>query len=370
MRYRAEMKVICDEGDELDRDKIEYMPAEPSTAMAAESSVKEFPFTAIAGQEEMKRALLLNLINPYIGGVLIQGERGTGKSTAVRSLARLMGEQLSKACPFGCDPETPYRWCPECRTRAIGVEKRPMKVIDLPISASLDRLVGSMDLETALLEGKKRFEPGILAAANRNILYVDEVNLLEDHIVDALLDASARGENTVEREGISYTHPSRFVLVGTMNPEEGDLRPQLLDRFALVVNVRGEVDPSIRTEIMERKLAFDADPVAFGKRYEQEQQRLKQKILSARRLLGEVIYSGSQLNQIAGFAATLEVEGHRADLSMLKTAMTLAALDGRGRVIDKDLYDAAGFALPHRVKRDPFGEPIHDLDLLRTEWFG
>lgn len=328
-----------------------------------------YPFTAIVGQEEMKRALVLNVINPAIGGVLIQGERGTGKSTAVRALAELMGERPTKCCPCGCDPESPDFWCPECRAGEVRVEDRKMKVVNLPISTTLDRLVGSMDIESAILEGKKKFEPGILASANRNILYVDEVNLLEDHIVDVLLDAAASGENTVEREGISYRHPSRFILVGTMNPEEGDLRPQLLDRFGLMVEVRAEKDRERRVEIMRRRLSYEADPVGFFADFEKEQAALKAKMEQARVRLKEVVYSEEHLLKIARFVTSVRADGHRADLSILKTAMTNAAFEGRSALEDEDLYYSASLAIPHRIPRDPFGEHNLDTETLLRECF-
>lgn len=328
-----------------------------------------YPFTAIVGQEEMKRALVLNVVNPAIGGVLIQGERGTGKSTAVRALAELMGERPAKCCPCGCDPEARDSWCPECTAREVPVEDRKMKVINLPISSTLDRFVGSMDIESAILEGKKRFEPGILAAANRNILYVDEVNLLEDHIVDVLLDAAASGVNTVEREGVSYRHPSRFILVGTMNPEEGDLRPQLLDRFGLMVEVRAERDRERRVEIMRRRLAYESAPGKFLADFKKEQDALKSRMEQARSKLKEVVYSESHLVKIARFVTRMQAEGHRADLSILKTAMTNAAFEGRTRVEDEDLYYAASLAIPHRIPRDPFGEHSSDEEALRRECF-
>lgn len=328
-----------------------------------------YPFTAIVGQEEMKRALILNIINPAIGGVLIQGERGTGKSTAVRALAELMGERPAKSCPFGCDPQHADSWCPECREKDVPVENRKMKVVNLPISSTLDRLVGSMDIESAILEGKKKFEPGILASANRNILYVDEVNLLEDHIVDVLLDAAASGVNTIEREGISYCHPSKFILVGTMNPEEGELRPQLLDRFGLMVEVVGEEDSEKRVEIMKRRLLYESNPERFASLFQTNQDVLKKKIVEARERLNSVEYSDEHLLKIARFVTKLQTDGHRADLSILKTALTNAALEGRIVLENEDLYYAAGLAVPHRVRRNPFGAFDFDLEKLRRECF-
>src|ERR1700716_1291329 len=252
-----------------------------------------YPFTAIVGQEQMKLALVLNAINPSIGGVLIRGEKGTGKSTAVRALAKLLPEQkVVEGCHFGCHPDDPEDWCLDCRERsrsgALPVATRRMRVVELPINASEDRVVGTIDLEAALKEGSRRFEPGVLAEANRNILYVDEVNLLDDHIVDVLLDAAAMGVNIVEREGVSLVHPSRFILVGTMNPEEGELRPQLLDRFGLCVDVEGINEAEPRVTIVEREAAYrDRDP-AFLAEFRQSDAHLSVRIGEAREAIGQV----------------------------------------------------------------------------------
>src|ERR671937_1325946 len=245
-----------------------------------------YPFTAIVGQDEMKLALVLNAINPTIGGVLIRGEKGTGKSTAVRALARLLPDQnVVEGCHFGCHPDDPEDWCTDCRERAaageLPVATRRMRVVELPINASEDRVVGTIDLEAALKEGSRRFEPGVLAEANRNILYVDEVNLLDDHIVDVLLDAAAMGVNTVEREGVSVWHPSRFLLVGTMNPEEGELRPQLLDRFGLCVDVEGIRDPELRVLVTERDEAFRRGEAAFLGEFREADDQLARQIMAA-----------------------------------------------------------------------------------------
>ena len=245
----------------------------------------EYPFAALVGQENMQRALLLNAIAPQLSGVLIQGEKGTAKSTAVRALAALLPQQTAvEGCPFGCDPADEAHLCPLCHAKkAVGQPLVPVtrraRVVELPVSATEDRVVGTLDIEAALKTGEKKFEPGLLAQANRNILYVDEVNLLEDHIVDVLLDAAAMGMNTVEREGVSYSHPARFVLVGTMNPEEGDLRPQLLDRFGLSVQVHGESDPATRAEVVRRRLAFEADPAGFCTSGSRSSRRCGQKFL-------------------------------------------------------------------------------------------
>ncbi len=326
-----------------------------------------YPFCAIVGQEEMKRALLLNLIHPGIGGVLIRGEKGTAKSTAVRSLAQIMGTRKEvKHCRFSCDPEDPTFWCDQCRQAAEhpAVMGR-MRVVNLPVSATEDRVVGTLDMEYALTHGQKKFEPGILAEANRNILYVDEVNLLDDHIVDVLLDAAAMGVNSIEREGVSYCHPSRFILIGTMNPEEGDLRPQLLDRFGLMVEVKAEAEVDRRMEVVRRRLAYENDPAGFAAAYRLPQQQLRQQIEDAQRLLPHVTWSDRCLELIATLSIHLGVEGHRADITLLKTAMTNAALEGRTAVTKQDLLLAARLALPHRMRRQPFEEESLDLDWVR-----
>src|SRR5213596_130751 len=252
-----------------------------------------YPLTAIVGPDELKLALVLNAINPTVGGVLIRGEKGTGKSTAVRALGRLLPEQkVVEGCHFGCHPDDPEDWCADCRERSIGgalpVATRRMRVVELPINASEDRVVGTIDLEAALKEGSRRFEPGVLAEANRNILYVDEVNLLDDHIVDVLLDAAAMGVNTVEREGISVSHPARFIIVGTMNPEEGELRPQLLDRFGLVVEIGGLRDVEARIAIIQRRMGYDSDPESFVETWVAAEELLKRRIREAQDLLPSV----------------------------------------------------------------------------------
>jgi Mg-chelatase subunit ChlI len=329
-----------------------------------------FPFTAIVGQERMKRALILNAINPRIGGVLIRGERGTAKSTAARALAALLPEITVVAdCPFGCDPTRPTTWCTNCRERAeegeeLPATRRRTRFVDLPVSATEDRVVGTLDIERAIQKGEKHFEPGVLAAANRGVLYVDEVNLLDDHVVDLLLDAAAMGINVVEREGISFSHPARFILVGTMNPEEGDLRPQLLDRFALCVDMHGIRDQRARMAIMEHNLAFEADPEGFRETWMPREEKLTQEIAAARRLLPQVKYSQRNLAAIAGLMAGLGVDGHRADLVILKTAQAHAAHQGRTHITDEDILMAAELTLPHRLKRLPFQQAeisLHDL---------
>lgn len=321
-----------------------------------------FPFTAVVDQERMKRALVLNAINFRIGGVLIRGERGTAKSTAARGLAALLPDiKVVADCGFGCDPDQPATWCTNCRekvARGESLEWDTNKVpfVELPIGATEDRVVGTLDIERAIQKGERRFEPGVLAAANRGILYVDEVNLLDDHIVDVLLDAAAMGVNTVEREGISFQHPARFILVGTMNPEEGDLRPQLLDRFALCVDVQTVHDARARMAIMERNLAFEQDPKGFYEECRSQEQVLAERIAEARKLLPEVRYGRSDMATIAYMMAELGVDGHRGDLVILKTAVAHAAWERRSRITDRDLMLAAELALPHRLKRRPFDE--------------
>ncbi|MBO5270112.1 MAG: ATP-binding protein [Clostridia bacterium] len=327
-----------------------------------------YPFSAIVGQEDMKRALILNVIHPGIGGVLIRGEKGTAKSTAVRALADVMPTRLEIAgCRFSCDPDDPAHFCEECRARTeIETREGRMRVVNLPVSATEDRVVGTVDIEYALKHGEKRFEAGILADANRNILYVDEVNLLDDHVVDLLLDAAAMGVNSIEREGISYAHPARFVLVGTMNPEEGDLRPQLLDRFGLVVDVTGEDAPLERMEIVRRRLAFESDPEAFAARFDAEQKALGEQIVEAQARLPRVTFSDECLLAVAEVSIALGVDGHRADIMVLKTAIANAAYRGADRVATEDLLVAARLALPHRMRRRPFEEGVMDFEEIRT----
>ncbi|MBP5200613.1 MAG: AAA family ATPase [Schwartzia sp.] len=328
-----------------------------------------FPFAAIIGQEDMKKALVLNVVNPRLGGVLIQGEKGTAKSTAVRALADLLPpRQCIKGCRFHDDPADKSNWCDECHEKYDNaeppVEELPMKVVELPVSATEDRVVGTLDIEAAIKEGKRSFETGILADANRNILYVDEINLLDDHVVDVLLDSAAMGINTVEREGISYSHPARFSLVGTMNPEEGDIRPQLLDRFALSVYVAGEKDLDRRAEVIKRRLAYEDDPEAFIAQWQEEQKNEVHRIQRAMKLLPQVTASNEILRTAAQISIALEVDGHRADIVLIKTAETLAAVDGHTEVTKDDLKTAAKLALPHRMRRRPFEEQKLDWETV------
>ncbi|WP_418791894.1 ATP-binding protein [Phosphitispora sp. TUW77] len=332
---------------------------------------KSYPFTAIVGQEKMKTALILNIINPLLGGVLIRGEKGTAKSTAVRALAELLPEREQvEGCVFGCDPADTGLMCSSCaekKNKGIGLEviSSKMRVIDLPVSATEDRVVGTLDIEHAIKKGEKKFEPGILAQANRNILYVDEVNLLDDHVVDVLLDSAAMGVNTIEREGVSFSHPAKFILVGTMNPEEGDLRPQLLDRFGLVVDVAGENDVAKRVEVIKRRLEFENDPVEFSQNYEELQKELCNKISGAEQMLKKVCYNDNILELAAKISIAMGVDGHRADIGMIKTAMTIAAYNSREDVRESDMSEAAELVLPHRMRRRPFEEGVMDFSKVK-----
>lgn len=330
-----------------------------------------FPFTAIVGQETLKTALLLNAVDPRVGGVLIRGEKGTAKSTAVRALAAVLPEyDVVEGCRFACDPADPGSWCEECRTRRdagpLPKAKRAPRVVDLPVSATEDRLVGTLDLEHALKHGERAFEPGLLAGANRSILYVDEVNLLDDHLVDTLLDAAAMGVNTVEREGVSFTHPARFVLVGTMNPEEGELRPQLLDRFGLCVDVEGVREPEARVEIMRRRRAFEEDAGDFLREWDEKEGDLRTLVAHARLRLPGVDTPDEILYAIANLALTAGVDGHRADSVMARAAAALAALDGRREVTIADVRVVAPLVLAHRLRRTLFDEPRADAGSVRS----
>ncbi len=332
-----------------------------------------FPFTAIVGQDPMKRGLILNAINPLIGGVLIRGERGTAKSTAARALAALLPDiEVVADCPFGCDPYRPDAMCDFCAERYHDREKlpvatRPIRMIDLPVSATEDRVVGTLDIELAIKTGERRFEPGVLATANRGMLYVDEVNLLDDHVVDVLLDSAAMGVNVVEREGISFSHPAQFILVGTMNPEEGELRPQLLDRFGLCVMITSIADTEARKEILIRRIEYDGDPVAFYEAWREDEEQLARQITSARELLYRVSYSEEDLLTIAQLTADLGVDGHRGDIVILKASLAHAAFEGRDRINARDILLAAELALPHRLKKQPLQQGEARLEQLREQ---
>ena len=334
------------------------------------SSKLNFPFTAIVGQEKMKLALVLNAINPRLSGVLIRGEKGTAKSTAVRSLAVLLPTlKVVAGCPFHCDPNDIHKACIDCREKLggkneIDIEERQTFVINLPVNATEDRVVGTLDLEHAIKKGEKRFEPGVLADANRGILYVDEVNLLDDHIVDVLLDSAAMGVNSIEREGVSHTHPAEFILVGTMNPEEGELRPQLLDRFGLCVHIEGISDPEQRVEVVRRWVSFEDNPEAFIEEWKDAEAELRERIVNARKILPQVQISDEMLNKIAHLSIEIGVDGHRADIIMMKTAKTVAAFHQRTTVTYDDLEESADMALQHRVRRRPFEEVVLDRERI------
>jgi len=335
-----------------------------------------YPFAAIAGQERMKTGIMLTVINPSLSGILIRGEKGTAKSTAVRGLAEILPLlEVIRDCPFHLAPDEGGDCCTECRNgscrdrrlngKPAETVKRKIAVVELPVGATEDRVVGTLDLEQALQQGVKYFEPGLLAAAHRGILYVDEVNLLDDHVVDVLLDSAAMGVNTVEREGISYTHPARFTLVGTMNPEEGELRPQLLDRFGLCVNVEGSRDTAERVEIMERRATFEEQPEVFAAKWEETSRELAASVVAARDRYISVRVEKQHLFDIASYCIDVGVDGHRGDIIMLKTAKTLAALHGHTTVTSNDIEEAAQYALPHRVRRQPLQDIIQDVSQVR-----
>ncbi|AVH98094.1 magnesium chelatase [Streptomyces sp. WAC00288] len=324
-----------------------------------------YPFTAVVGMDDLRLALLLNAVSPAVGGVLVRGEKGTAKSTAVRALAELLpAVPVVAGCRFSCDPASPDPGCPDGPHEAGPGAERAARMVELPVGASEDRLVGSLDIERALAEGVKAFEPGLLADAHRGILYVDEVNLLHDHLIDLLLDAAAMGFSNVEREGVSVRHAARFLLVGTMNPEEGELRPQLLDRFGLTVEVAASRDPEQRVEVVRRRLAFEDDPAAFAARWADEEAELRGRIVAARALLPQVTLGDAVLLQIAATCAAFEVDGMRADIVMARTATALAAWAGRTGVTSEDVRQAALLALPHRRRRSPFDAPGLDEDKL------
>jgi magnesium chelatase subunit D len=330
---------------------------------------RTIPFTSIVGQDDMRFALILNAINPRIGGVLIRGDKGTAKSTAVRSLADLLETiQVASDCPFNCNPENPEDMCDLCyqksQSNQITAVEKKTPVVDLPLGATEDRVVGSLNVERAIKEGIKALEPGILAAANRGILYIDEVNLLDDHVADVLLDAAAMGVNIVEREGVSVAHPSKFILVGTMNPEEGEIRPQLLDRFGLQVSVAGIEDVEQRMQIAKIAEAFDLDPEGFAKEWQQEQVDMKQKISRARQLLSQVSMSDDLLRLIASTCIDLGVKTHRAEIVITRTAKTIAAFDGRTEVNQEDVKKAMELALAHRMRSRPFEPPTLNKERL------
>lgn len=344
-------------------------PPEPTTVSVHKHMV--YPFAAIVGQDQMRKALILNAVNPQIGGILIRGEKGTAKSTAVRGLADLLPEiEVVQDCPFSCNPHDPKEMCDSCQHRfyrgeELRVRRRKMLVIDLPINATEDRVVGTLDIEKAIKEGIKALEPGILAEANRGILYIDEVNLLDDHVADVLLDAAAMGVNTVEREGISVHHPSRFILIGTMNPEEGELRPQLLDRFGLSVKVERIQDVERRMQVVKSREVFDANSWQFREKFEDDQEELRRRIEEARKLLPRVVISDDLLGMVSQVCIDFDVDGLRADIVSVKGAKTIAALDGRKEVAEEDVLEAMELALGHRMRRRPFEMPELNIDQLK-----
>ena len=328
-----------------------------------------FPFVDIVGQEDMKRALILNVVDPGIGGVLLKGEKGTAKSTTVRSLGGVLPRRKAvKGCRFRCDPSDPDSMCASCRSLmekgGLEAEEVSMEVVELPLGATEDRVAGTIDIEHALKTGEKRFEPGVLARANGNLLYIDEVNLLDDHIVDMLLDSAAMGVNYVEREGISFSHPSRFILVGTMNPEEGDLRPQLLDRFGLSVDIKGEHDPKVRAEIVRKRLEFDDSPDRYVESRSAETENLRQRIAGAASRVRSVEIGPETLDAVVNITSHFGIDGHRADIVMMKAARANAAFEGRGRVISDDIVSVAGLVLSHRMRRRPFEDSSIDREEL------
>ena len=334
--------------------------------------VNRFPFSAIVGQPLLKKALIVNAVDPSVGGVLIFGQRGTAKSTAVRAIADLLPEQdVVEGCPFGCDPDRPDCMCAGCREKyfsgSIVRAKRRMRVVDLPVSSTEDKVLGSLDISIAIKDGARAFDPGVLAEANRNILYVDEINLLNDHLVDSILDAAASGVNTIEREGISFSHPSSFVLAGTMNPEEGDLRPQLLDRFGLAVYIEGIDDSKKRMVILSRLQERDRDIQAFMERWRPYDERISKKIVAARESLPRVQIGEDMIRLAIDKVLEANAEGHRADTVIVKTAAALAAYDGRNVVEEKDIQLAAALALAHRSRDPPSPPPQEEEDEPQDE---
>ena len=345
-----------------------------ATSTATNLSEPRFPFTAIVGQTAMKRALILNAVNTRIGGVLIRGKKGTAKSTAVRSLAALLPEvSVLRGCPYSCPPESRQGLCQMCQPDNGGAAAvtRQVRIVDLPVGATEDRLVGSLDIEQAIRSGSRSFEPGLIASTHRGILYVDEVNLLNDHLVDVLLDAAAMGRNYVEREGISVSHAAEFILVGTMNPEEGDLRPQLLDRFGLAVEVDSAFTPEERREVVKRRIAYESDPHGFMDRWQEAEAEERSRILRSQQTLRRVTVSDDILELITDICAEYQVDGLRADIVMYKTASTIAAYEGREQVVAEDVREAAEMALLHRQRRQPFQQPhlvTEQLDSMIDEF--
>ncbi len=327
-----------------------------------------FPFAAFVNQEELKLGLVLNVINPKIGGLLIKGAKGTGKSSFVYALPDILPKiTVVKGCPFGCNPADPTNMCDDCRTKGtLTGEEKTMRVITLPLGTTEDRLIGSVNIEEILTKGIKALQPGMLAMANQNILYIDEINLLPDHITDDILDAAASGWNTIEREGLSVVHPARFVLIGSMNPEEGELRPQILDRLALSVDMQMIQDEHERTDVVKRNLSFENDPVAFNESFSAEQQSLKERIKKAKALLPDVAIPEQLLEAIAAGCARLEVDGMRPDVIIAKTALTIAAYETRTVVSESDIVKAAILVLSHRTRKGGFQSPATKEEITET----
>jgi Mg-chelatase subunit ChlI len=328
--------------------------------------IYNFPFLALVGQEKMKLALILAVINPALGGVLIRGEKGTAKSTAARALAQLLPLQATiEGCRYGCDPESQEKWCEDCNKKIrikneINIIFRPRPLVELPVGATEDRLLGSLNLEKAMTKGESVFEPGLLASANRGILYVDEVNLLDDFLVDVLLDAAAMGRNFVEREGISISHPASFTLIGTMNPEEGELRPQLLDRFGLCVEVKGLSDHKLRQDIIKERLLFESNPEYYVNTWKEKEKELGIKIAETSKRLATTQLTDKALEEAVDICIKLGVDGHRGDLTIIKTALTISAWENK-EIDSSMIMRAAELALPHRMRRKPFQDVDFDV---------
>jgi Mg-chelatase subunit ChlI len=348
-------------------DRFFSLPAHLLTALEFGRLV--YPFTAIVNQSELKLALLLNAVNLLIGGLLIRGQKGTGKSSAVRAMADVLPEvTVVKGCTFNCSPTDPTNMCSSCLERfregeGLEIETRRMRVVSLPIGATEDRVIGSLDIEKAISQGVRALQPGLLAEANQNILYIDEVNLLPDHLTDSILDAAASGWNTVEREGVSVSHPSRFILIGTMNPEEGELRPQLADRFSLHISIEGIYDEAQRVEIIRRNLEFGEDPVGFTKRWRDEQEGLRKRITDARKLVGNVEAPESMMRAVATACISLHVDGHRPDISTIRAAKALAAFEGRKVVTVKDIMRSSIMAVGYRTRGFGFEKPARPEEI-------
>ncbi|TXT61129.1 MAG: Magnesium chelatase [Promethearchaeota archaeon] len=334
-----------------------------------------FPFTAILGQDKMKMALILNVIDPKIGGVLLTGHQGTGKSTAVRSLVEIMPEiEVVSDCPFSCNPNNPDEMCAECLEKSeheeLEIEMRGMKLVNLPLGVSEDMVCGSLSIDKVLREGKTELHPGLLAKANRGILYIDEINLLQDHIVDTLLDASASGVNIIEREGISVTHPSRFILVGSMNPEEGELRPQIADRLGLEVRIHAPRDSNLRSEITKRVIAFNDNPKQYIQQYEEEQEKLRNQIVKAREMVSDVKIPNAVYELVTAIVAELDIYSQRADITFIRCARAHAALNDRTNITKEDLDVATGLVFEHRIKSLHYEITPEELKAKLTEIYG